>query len=351
DIACARITLLDSVFQTHDYRETPWGLSAEIVARGITVGRVEVSYLEDAGEGGGGVFLQEEEELLAVVAERLGEIVARKWAEDDLRRYRDKLEDMVDERTWELQELNQQLQQEIMERKRKEEKLRITAERLRALSARQNHVREEERRRIAMEVHDKLGQELTGLKVKLSLLAKKVPPESENGESIRAMIDLADDIIDTVQKISLELRPGILDLGLAAAIEWQMGVYKDMLGMEASFSTSLDESVLDRDLRTSLFRISQEALNNIARHSGADRVDVRLMAENGELVMEIEDDGRGITREDLSDPSSLGIMSMKERAYAFGGVVGIQPGGDGGTLVRVRMPFPGSGESIGIIES
>ncbi|MDY6795725.1 MAG: MEDS domain-containing protein [Actinomycetota bacterium] len=351
DIASARITLGDSTFQSEDFRETPWGLSSDIDARGKRVGRVEVYYLENRG-GGGDVFLQEEKELLTAVAERLGKIVTRKWAEDDLRRYREKLEDMVDERTGELQELNRRLQQEIMERKRKEENLRVTTERLRDLSARQNYVREEERRRIAIEVHDKLGQELTGLKMNLSLFARKIPEESEFRESLQAMIDLADNIIDTVQKISLELRPGILDdLGLAAAIEWQLSFYKDMMGVETGFSSTLDESLLDQDLRTSLFRISQEALTNVVRHSGAGRVDVRLRAENGELVMEIEDDGIGLTGSDLSDSSSLGILGMKERAYAFGGVVSIQAGESGGTMVRVRMPVPGSGESIGIIET
>jgi signal transduction histidine kinase len=149
-----------------------------------------------------------------------------------------------------------------------------------------------------------------------------------------------DEIIRTVRKISSELRPALLDdLGLAAALEWQLKAFEEQAMVETSLSATLDESYLGPDARVGFFRISQEALTNIARHAGASRVDVELSEQAGEIRLVIKDNGCGAKESELSKPTSMGILGMKERAYAFGARVEIT-GDDGrGTNVLVKMPI------------
>jgi signal transduction histidine kinase len=263
-----------------------------------------------------------------------------KQREEALAVYRDHLEDEVAARTEALLESNVRLNQEVSERIRKERQLEETTGQLRALAVQQESVREEERRRIALEVHDKLGQELTALKLGLRSLSKHIPDDEGMKERIDQMSGSVDETIRTVRRISSELRPALLDdLGLAAALEWQLKAFGEQAMVETSLAASLDESYLNPATRVGLFRISQEALTNIARHSGASRVEVELSEQDGELLLAIRDNGRGAKSNELSNPSSMGILGMKERAYAFGGRVEIT-GEDGqGTSVMVKMPI------------
>jgi PAS domain S-box-containing protein len=285
------------------------------------------------------------------LVERLADLysvaVLRMWSEGELEKYREQLEELVRERTLELEKTNRKLQAEIAERRRKEDELRASAERLRALSARLESVREEERRHIAREVHDTLGQALTGLKINLSLLGKRVAGEEELEGRIEAMSSLIDSTIQSVREISTELRPGILDdLGLAAALDWQLKRFGEMTGLESDFVTDMEDSHLDKDLTVALFRITQEALTNIARHAGASRVNVRLSREQGDIVLEIRDDGRGITVTDIGDSKTLGILGMRERAHVLGGRIDIRGDSNSGTTLRVSVPIrqPGAGD-------
>jgi len=346
EITCARITLRDSAFETEDFQETPWRLSRDIIVYGNRAGSVEVYYLEERPEADVGPFLNEEEGLLRALAERLGRIVERKESEAELKRYREQLEELVGERTRELQETNILLQQEVSERKQKERELKKTAGQLRALSMRMETILEEERQRIALEVHDKLGQELTGLKMNLSLLERRMAGEEKYMKRIREISEMADDIIQSVQEISMELRPSVLDdIGLDAALEWQLESFGEKADIETRFISSVDSDLIDPDLGTALYRIFQEALTNIIRHAAAGRVEVELSGEDGELLLMISDDGRGIKESEKSGLGSLGILGMKERAKAFGGRVDMSEREDGGTTVKVRIPFAGSGES------
>ena len=231
---------------------------------------------------------------------------------------------------------------ERAERKRAEEQLRESREQLRALSVYLQFVREEERTRIAREVHDELGQALTGLKMNVSWLANRLPKDAhlllEKSKAIAGDIDAT---IQTVRRIATELRPGILDdLGLAAAIEWQANEFQTHTGIQCTVTTKLRRAILDADLNTTFFRIFQETLTNIIRHAQATRTDVLLKEESGHLSLLISDNGRGISMAEISSTKSIGLLGMRERAALLGGEFKISGAPGKGTTVTVIIPLP-----------
>lgn len=232
--------------------------------------------------------------------------------------------------------------QERAERRRAEEQLRESHARLRALSVYLQHVREEERTRIAREVHDELGQALTSCKLDLSWLANRLPQRLKPLiAKTRALSAHIDSTIETVRRISTELRPGILDhLGLAAALEWQANEFQTRTGIKCDVRANGREVSLEPELATTFFRIFQETLTNVIRHAGATNVTVRLKEDPGRVILEVEDNGRGITPEEISDPRSMGLLGMRERASLLGGEFRIErPRREGGTRVTVSMPL------------
>ncbi len=229
----------------------------------------------------------------------------------------------------------------ITERKQAEQYLQNSNEQLRALSTQLQSIREEERTTISREVHDELGQALTALKMDLSWLKRKLPAEQEEiHQKIRPMLQLIDNTIQSVRRICSELRPGILDdLGLMAAIEWETGEFQRRSGIECRLIAGIEDFNLDREQNTITFRILQETLTNISRHAKASRVSVELKNSDGQLIMEIEDNGKGITQADIVNPKSLGILGMRERAYLFRGELDINGISGKGTTVTLRMPI------------
>jgi signal transduction histidine kinase len=236
---------------------------------------------------------------------------------------------------------NLALTREIAERRRAEEHLRNSEENLRALAARLQSVREEEWTRIAREIHDELGQALTGLKMDLTWVAKKLAPEQKTlAAKADSMFDLIDGTIQSVRKIATRLRPEVLDeLGLAPAIEWQAKEFQKRSGLRCKLSLPPEELGLDRERATAAFRIFQELLTNIARHADATRVDVALRVERGVLLLEVDDNGKGIDESAMVNPKSLGILGMRERALPFGGGIEITGMRDQGTRVKVSIPL------------
>jgi PAS domain S-box-containing protein len=230
---------------------------------------------------------------------------------------------------------------DITERKRAEEQLRSSREQLRALSAHLQSIREEERTLISREIHDELGQDLTGLKMDLSWLIKRLPKNQElDVKKVESMLKLVDTTIQSVRRISTKLRPGVLDdLGLTAAIEWQAQDFQTRTGIQCEFNPNLREIDLDRDRSTTVFRIFQETLTNVARHASATRVNICLNEEAAGLVLIVEDNGRGIKEREISDPKSLGLLGMRERALIFGGEVTISGAPGKGTTVMLRIPL------------
>jgi len=224
------------------------------------------------------------------------------------------------------------------------QQLKESHDKLRQLAAHLQSVREEERTHIAREIHDELGQMLTALKMDVALLQRKVknvnPNLNEAVNDMQAMSGLIDDTIKSVRKIATELRPEILDeLGIKDAIEWETQIFRNRTGIECEFITNLNEQNLERDQATALFRILQETLTNIARHANATEVKVSLNHEDNELIMEIIDNGKGITDAETQGEKSLGILGMRERTMLLGGEFKIQGISGKGTKVIVRIPI------------
>ncbi|MBI1790040.1 MAG: PAS domain S-box protein [Acidobacteria bacterium] len=226
---------------------------------------------------------------------------------------------------------------DITERKLAEEQLRELAGRLQA-------AREEQRALIARELHDELGQLLTAVKMDVARLAQRLPPGAAGSrKNTQLTLDLVDTTIQAVRNISTGLRPGVLDLGLAAALEWQAQEFAARTGISCRLELPAQEVDLAPDRSTALFRIFQETLANIAGHSGAVQVEARLELRDGEILLEVRDDGKGIPKEALESRKSLGILGMRERALLLGGEFSIERQPDRGTLVRTRIPLrPGA---------
>ena len=231
------------------------------------------------------------------------------------------------------------INKEIADRRLVEESLDRSRKQFRDLSAHLQTVREDERGRIARDIHDDLGQCLTTLKLNLALLVEDIPEDALMlRPKISEMSELVDGTIRSVRRIISELRPHLLDdLGLTAAIEWQSADFQKRTGMPVSLSIYPREILLDQERSTVVFRILQEALLNVARHAGATAVTVGLTEIDGEVELTIEDNGRGITREELENPKSFGLMGIRERAESQGGHVTITGKPKEGTSVAVRF--------------
>jgi signal transduction histidine kinase len=221
------------------------------------------------------------------------------------------------------------------------ERLAHSSEQLRELSARLQSVREEERTRIARAIHDELGQTLTGLKMDVAWLQKHLDqPQPALLAKTQAMSQLIDTTIQTVRRISTELRPGLLDdLGLAATIEWQLQEFQTRTSIEGNLISALEETTLDAEGATTVFRICQEILTNVVRHAQATWVEVTLEETDTFLTLRVQDNGRGMTDSELHSPKSIGLLGMQERARLRAGEVHFQGTPGQGTTVTVRLPL------------
>ena len=230
---------------------------------------------------------------------------------------------------------------DITRRKKVERDLKKSRERIRDLLEHVELVREEERKRIAVEIHDELGQLLTALKMDVVWLAKRLPaeqgPMQEKAHSMRQTVDMT---IQSVKRISAELRPHVLDnLGLSAAIEWQVKQIKDVTGVDCQFISYPTDVVADSDSSVALFRIFQEAITNAVRHSRASQIKVELRQSPGRILLMVEDNGLGIKHSEIMDAKSFGLISIKERARALGGDVEITGKPNKGTVITAELPL------------
>jgi signal transduction histidine kinase len=223
---------------------------------------------------------------------------------------------------------------------RAEENLRRSHDQLRALTGRLQLVREEERTRIAREVHDELGQALTGIKLDLAWLAGRLPGAALQ-RKLKGISAHVDATIQAIRRIATELRPGVLDsLGLAAAIEWQAADFQARTRIRCRVKISVKDEILEPGLSTACFRIFQETLTNIIRHAKATRVEVDLAPDGHDLILAVRDNGRGISERDIAHNHSIGLIGMRERAAQVGGEVTFSGSPGRGTTVRLRLPRP-----------
>ena len=225
------------------------------------------------------------------------------------------------------------------------EEIQNSREQLLALSAYQQTLREEERKHIALEIHDELGQFLTGLKMELHLLNRQITDACHPGsdlinDKVRDMMHSINNAIGTVRRIATELRPPILDdLGLIAALEWQLEEFQRRTCVSCNISSNIENIDIKDELTITIFRIFQESLTNIMRHADANSVRVDLKEKDSKLVLRIEDNGKGIPEENINTGKSLGILGMRERARQIGGDLQIFKGPEAGTTVLLTVPL------------
>jgi PAS domain S-box-containing protein len=231
---------------------------------------------------------------------------------------------------------------DVTKRIKAEEAINQSYRQIRSLTEHLQNVREEERAIIAREIHDELGQQLTVLKMDVAWLNKRLGGADETvRKKFQDLLNILDNTVQSVRRIASELRPGILDdLGLVAAIEWHLNEFEKRSGIKTRFIYPEEEWQLPEKIKTNLYRIFQESLTNVARHSGAGQVKVALVQHNGQLSLTIMDDGRGFDPKKAGEKKTLGLLGMKERTAMIGGTYEIQSQPGKGTVTSVLVPLP-----------
>ena len=230
---------------------------------------------------------------------------------------------------------------DVTERKEAEGKLKESSEQLRELSRHLQNVREAERMNIAREIHDELGQQLTGLKMDIAWLMKKA---GQDDPVIKTKFDdtllLIDGTVKSIRRIATELRPSIIDdLGLNAAIEWQISEFSERLDVEIEFENNFDDKNVPSDISIGVFRILQESLTNIAKHAGAEKLKIKIEQLDNTLQLIVQDDGIGFDTKAKQTDLSFGLLGIKERTGMMQGECHIFSKPGGGTTIEIKIPL------------
>ena len=298
DITCSRIILEGREFKTHNFRESPYKQISNITIYGRKKGTVEIYYLEEKPLCDEGPFLKSERDLIKGISQTLRRIIERKRADEEIKKSHEKLRELF-------------------------ELLQV--------------IREEERKNIAREIHDELGQLLTALKIDIKVALVKESNEHELGEKINSMTDLIDMTIQNVRRIASELRPVILDdFGLNAAILWHAKEIEKRTGIKFKITTIPEDITMDKNKSVIIYRIIQELLTNIIRHARATKVEIKLKHRDNKLFVFVKDNGIGI--EENLDRKSFGLLGIKERVQYWRGVLHIKGKHGKGTSVTIILP-------------
>lgn len=281
-------------------------------------------------------WYQHSQEVLLSIGDLIANAIEKKQVDDELEKYRNQLISLVKQRTRELTNANARLLGEVENHEK-------TQEELRQLSIKTEKIREEEKGNIARKVHDELGQLLTAMKMDLLQLDKRLPQDnSDLRQRSHSIVGLIDDTIKSVQGIAMELRPPILDaFGLYEAIAWQAEEYEKRYGIQFNLNCLQRDIELDKDLEITLFRIFQESVTNVVRHSQANQVNIETLHESGQLVMKIQDNGIGIQKDKIEDSNSIGLIGIRERVRSWDGEVQLSATAGKGTTVEIRIPIAG----------
>jgi PAS domain S-box-containing protein len=266
---------------------------------------------------------------------------ALKRASRELNEAKNEVDRIVERRTAQLSESNKLLRQEIAARKTTEEKLKKSRERLRRLSVRSRRLREEERAFLSRELHDELGQVLTGIKMDVAWIGRRTPEGNALiVERLNSILTHIDDAILSVQGIALALRPPALDnSGLQEVMRLAAEDFEKRTKIACEIISKPQHIRLKKDICTEAFRIFQEALTNISRHAGAQSVSVSLGSMGDKFIMEVRDDGKGITERQISGLKSIGLTGMRERAHSVGGSLTITGTRGKGTTITLSVPL------------
>jgi PAS domain S-box-containing protein len=290
-------------------------------------------------------FREPRGELIGIV-ENFKDITERKRAEKALRKAHDELERRVEERTAELTMVNERLRREIEERTRAEEALRQSEEQLRLLSAQLLKAQEEERKRIARELHDGIGQSLSAIKFGVESALRELDKGTAgvSADPLEAVIPLAQEAIEEVRRIQTNLRPSVLDdLGILPTITWFCREFQTIYSdIRIEKQVRVQENEVPDPLKIVIYRVLQEAMNNVAKHSKADLVKLSLNKSKRKIRMTIADNGIGFDpSEALSRPTQkgLGLSSMKERTQLLGGILEVDSTKGKGTVIRASWPL------------
>jgi signal transduction histidine kinase len=339
EITAARIRFNGTAVATPNLRETPWRQSAEFTLSGGQHGEIEVWYLEETPPEIEGPFLAEERNLINSLAEMLRSYFERREAQEALQRAHDGLELRVKERTAELVSLNKALEAEIAERKRTEEKIRSYQEQLRSLASELSLTEERERRAIATDLHDHIGQILALTKIKLGELQQQA-----KGRTLEEIRELVEQSIQYTRSLTFELSPPILyELGFQAAVEWLAEQMQEKHGIRVSVDGNHAVGPLSDDIRMFLFKAVRELLLNVAKHAQASQTTVSIRQEGENLRIAVADNGLGFDVSQFEGPSGstrgFGLFSVRERSNHFGGQLEINSQPGKGTTAILFVPL------------
>lgn len=300
DLACARLILEGAEYHTRGFVRTRTRQAERVCVHGRRAGFVEVCYRRTPPRGQAGTFLKAERRLLRVIAERLGKMIEHKRAADEMR---------------------------------------ASHERLRELLRGVERAREDERRRIAHELHDELGHALMALKMDVGCLKDEYMRKEGLMEKAQSMTQFIDVTLRNLKRVASELKPVLLDdFGLPAAVSSLAKDFESRHGVRCRVKVWGLGRELDAELSIVLYRIIQELLTNIARHSQASNASIELGPVGARLVLNVKDDGRGIRQEELFAGKTLGLLGIRERIHGWKGTLQIQGAPGRGTAVRIKIP-------------
>lgn len=339
----ARITFQDYIYTTSNFQESEWKQKATFSLRSGEVGSIEVFYLRKLPELFEGPFLAEERELINTLAEMLRLYFQHKYDEKELESAKNNLEKLVIERTRELSKTNQALQEQVSEYRNAQKEIANYQRQLQKMAAELSLTEARERRKIAADLHDYIGQSLAFMKVKLLTLRKElsIPENIKTADEVRLLLD---DIIKYTRNLTSEISPPILfELGLKAALDWLAEQFTINHNLSIDISAPDDEIRLKDEMKIVLFKSVNELLNNIAKHAKADNVQIKINLNSEYIKIEVNDDGVGFESAGQGNLSGndwgFGLFSIKERLTYLGGSFSIESSPGNGTWARLIAPL------------
>ena len=347
-LAGARIRLPGEELASPAFRETPWMQRVDFTVRGRdgapAGGSLEVCYLAERPAADEGPFLSEERDLIASLAEMLRAYLQHREADAALRLAHEGLERQVRERTAELEGANAALEAEIADHRRARLEIERYQRQLRRLATELSLAEERERRAIAADLHDHLGQALAFVKMRLASFAGDAVFCGFESE-VAGIVDLVDQAIRYTRTLTCEISPPVLyELGLAPALEWLAEQAAARHALRVEFRAADGLPPLPQEMRVMLFKSAHELLANVARHAGATRVRIALQRQDDQLCLEVADDGRGfapgrIAEAAADDDAGFGLFSIRERLRHLGGSLEVRSAPGEGAIVALLVPL------------